>query len=89
MKLMKLQSNYLDIVAMSISIPKSHFSLLTSPFGFKISNLAFVDDLLFAKTSTKGARNILGILDKFAKVCGQQINFHKSSLYFSLFLSGL
>lgn len=66
------------------SIPKSHVSLLTSPFGFKISNLAFADNcLLFAKASTKGARNILGILDKFAKVCGQQINFHKSSLYFS------
>ena len=66
------------------SIPKSHVSLLTSPFGFKISNLALAGDcLLFAKAPTKRARNILGMLDKFAKVCGQQINFHKSSLCFS------
>lgn len=64
--------------------PKAHVGLLTSPFGYKISNLVFVDDcLLFAKASMKGARNILVILNSFAKAFSQKINFHTSSPYFS------
>lgn len=54
------------------------------PFGFKISNLVFVDDcLLFGKATAKGARNVLVNFERFCNVSGQQINFSKSSLYFS------
>lgn len=58
--------------------------VLTSPKGFKVSNLMFVDDcLIFAKSIGKAARNILQVLNDFANVVGQKINSHKSSLYFS------
>ena len=47
--------------------PKPHISLLTSPFGYKVSNLVFADDcLIFAKATIKGARNVLEVLNKFA-----------------------
>lgn len=41
------------------------------------------DCLLFARATIRGARSILNMLYKFSKVVGQQINFHKSSIYFS------
>lgn len=64
--------------------PKTSVGLLTSPRGFEVSNLMFVDDcLIFAKTSKGAARNILNILNMFASTSRQKINFHKSSLYFS------
>lgn len=63
---------------------KNHVGILSSPRGFRVSNLVFTDDcLLFAKVTTKGARNILQAFNLFAKASGQQINFHKSSLFFS------
>lgn len=66
------------------SIPKTNVGLLSFPFRYKISNLIFTDDwLLFAKASSKGAKNIFGILNNFAKATGQKINVHKSSLHFS------
>ena len=47
--------------------PKSHIGLLTSPFGYKVSNLIFADGcLIFAKATTKGARKVLEVLNKFA-----------------------
>lgn len=64
--------------------PKSHVRILSSPRGLNISNLVFADDcLLFAKAPTKGSKAILQCLANFAKAVGQQVNFHKSSLYFS------
>ncbi|KAL6209023.1 hypothetical protein ACLB2K_019966 [Fragaria x ananassa] len=63
---------------------KSQVGLLTSPLGFRISNLMFADDcLIFAKASKKAARNISQVLDAFSAASGQKINFHKSSLFFS------
>lgn len=45
---------------------KSHVGILSSPRGFKISNLFFSNDcLLFAKATVKGARTILSILKLF------------------------
>lgn len=39
---------------------KNHVGILSSPGGFRVSNLVFADDcLLFAKATTKGARNII------------------------------
>lgn len=39
---------------------KNHVGILSSPRGFRVSNLVFADDcFLFAKATTKGARNIL------------------------------
>lgn len=44
----------------------------------------FADDcLIFAKTSHTATRNILRVLNFFSKASGQQINYRKSSLYFS------
>ena len=64
--------------------PKSHVGIMSSLGGFKISNLVFADNcLLFARATTKGARNVLHVLNMFAKTSGQKVNFHKSSLYFS------
>ncbi|KAM1480919.1 hypothetical protein ACFX2I_028007 [Malus domestica] len=41
-----------------------------------ISNQVFADDcLLFAKATTKGVRNVLQILNMFAKAFGQHVNF--------------
>ncbi|KAL6190194.1 hypothetical protein ACLB2K_036592 [Fragaria x ananassa] len=63
---------------------KYHVGLLTSPLGFRISNLMFADDcLIFAKASKKAARKISQVLDAFSAASGQKINFHKSSLFFS------
>ncbi|XP_062028542.1 uncharacterized protein LOC133744454 [Rosa rugosa] len=63
---------------------KSQVGILSSPLGFRISNLMFADDfLIFAKCTTKGARAIADILTKFSNASGQRINYHKSSLYFS------
>lgn len=46
---------------------KSHVGILSSPRGLRISNLVFADDcLLFAKATTKEARNVLWILNLFA-----------------------
>lgn len=69
---------------LTTSNPKTNVGILSSPKGLKISNLVFVDDcLLFAKAIIRGAKTILNILNAFTKAAGQQVNFHKSSLYFS------
>ncbi|KAL6194503.1 hypothetical protein ACLB2K_035587 [Fragaria x ananassa] len=63
---------------------KAQVSLLSSPFGFRVSNLMFADDcLIFAKATKKAAGNINTVLNAFAAASGQKINLHKSSLYFS------
>ena len=51
---------------------------------YKVSNLVFADDcLIFTKATTKGAMTVIDVLNKFVVASGQQINFNKSSLYFS------
>lgn len=63
---------------------KAQVGILSSPLGFRISNLMFADDcLLFAKATKKATRNICKVLDAFSAASGQKINFHKSSLFFS------
>ncbi|KAL6194501.1 hypothetical protein ACLB2K_035585 [Fragaria x ananassa] len=63
---------------------KAQVGLLSSPFGFRVSNLMFADDcLIFAKATKKAAGNINTVLNAFAAASGQKINLHKSSLYFS------
>lgn len=63
---------------------KSFIGLLTSLFGYKVSNPFFADGcLIFAKASSRGARKVLEVLNWFANILGQQINFNKSFLYFS------
>lgn len=45
---------------------KNHVGLLTSPCGFKISNLVIADEcLLFAKATSK-------VLDSFARASGEK-----------------
>ncbi|BBH02819.1 zinc ion-binding protein, partial [Prunus dulcis] len=69
--------------------PKTHVGLLSSQGGDRISNLVFADDcLIFAKSTAMAPRNINCLLDNFAKVSGQRINLHKSTVYFSTFLLG-
>lgn len=52
---------------------KNHVGLLTSPCGFKISNLVFTDECwLFPKATSKAARNILGVLNSFARASGEK-----------------
>ena len=64
--------------------PCNHVGILSSPFGFRVANLMFVDDcLIFSRAFTKVARKIAFLLHQFAEVSGQKINFQKSSLYFS------
>lgn len=66
------------------SNPCNHIGILSSPRGFRVVNLMFVDDcLIFSRASTKAARKIALLLKRFAEVSGQKINFNKSSLYFS------
>ncbi|KAL6210713.1 hypothetical protein ACLB2K_015945 [Fragaria x ananassa] len=63
---------------------KAQVGLLSSPFGFRVSNLMFADNcLIFAKATKKAAGNINTVLNAFAAASGQKINLHKSSLYFS------
>lgn len=46
--------------------PKSHVGILSSPRGYRISNLVFVDDcLLFSKATSKEAKHILHLLNLF------------------------
>lgn len=72
---------HLNVLALK---SKTHVGLLSSPLGFRISNLMFADDcLIFGKASCSAARRISKVLDDFAKASGQKINFHKSSVYFS------
>lgn len=66
------------------SASKTNVGILSSPRGFRISNLVFADDcLIFAKVTLVAARNINKLLISFSKVSGQKINFHKSTVYFS------
>lgn len=72
----------LNLVA---KIPKNHVGILTSPNGFRISNLLFVDDyLIFGRATPKAARNISTILHNFSLTFGQQINLDTSTICFSL-----
>lgn len=69
---------------MQATNPKSHVGILSSPRGYRIFNLVFADDcLLFAKATSKGAKHILHLLNLLSSTAGQQVNFHKSSIYFS------
>jgi hypothetical protein len=69
---------------------KNHVGILTSPFGFRVSNLMFADDcLIFSRASSTAARNIFKVLHQFSAASGQRINFHRSSLYFSPKVSSL
>ncbi|CAL9007199.1 unnamed protein product [Prunus brigantina] len=63
---------------------RTQVGLLSSPHGYRISNLVFADDcLIFVKAMPVAARKVLAILEAFAKASGQRINFHKSTIYFS------
>lgn len=63
---------------------KSNVGLLSSPGGFRISTLVFADDcLIFARATSVAARNITKLLDFFSKVYHQQVNLHKSTVFFS------
>ena len=63
---------------------KNHVGILSSPRGFRISNLMFADDcLIFARASSVAARNIFRVLSNFGHASGQRINFNKSTIYFS------
>lgn len=63
---------------------KTQVGILSSPHGLRISNLLFADDcLIYSKASPTAARNIFKTLNDFSKASGQQINYHKSTLYFS------
>lgn len=58
--------------------------ILSSPRGFRISHLMFVDDcLVFAKANHKVASTIRDILDKYSRVSGQKVNFHELVIFFS------
>ncbi|KAL6200146.1 hypothetical protein ACLB2K_029928 [Fragaria x ananassa] len=64
--------------------PSSQVGILSSPCGYRIANLMFADDcLIFCKTSSRAARNVLSVLNNFSEASGKKINFHKPSLYFS------
>lgn len=64
--------------------PRTCVGLLTSPRGFKVSNLMSADlCLIFAKASKGAARIILNVLNTFASTSRQKININKSCLYFS------
>lgn len=64
--------------------PKKHVGILSSPCGFRITNLMFADDcLIFGRASSTAARNIVSVLNDFSHASGQKINFHKLSVYFS------
>lgn len=63
---------------------KNHVGILSSPHGFRISNLMFADDcLIFARASSVAARNIFKVLNNFGHASGQRNNFSKSTIYFS------
>lgn len=62
---------------------RNQVGLLSSPWGFRISNLVFADDcLIFSKASSTTARKISSDLQIFSQVSGLQINFNKSTLFF-------
>ncbi|KAI5312444.1 hypothetical protein L3X38_041617 [Prunus dulcis] len=64
---------------------RTQVGLLSSPHGYRISNLVFADDcLIFAKATPAASRKVLDVLAAFAKAFGLRINFHKSTIYFSL-----
>lgn len=69
---------------MLASNTRNQVGILSSPCGIRVSNLMFADDcLIFSKANTTAARHILKTLDSFSKASGEQINYHKSTIYFS------
>lgn len=63
---------------------RNQIGILSSPSGVRVSNLMFADDcLVFSKANTTAAHHILNTLDCFSKASSEQINYHKSTLYFS------
>lgn len=60
---------------------RTQVGLLSSPPGYRISNLVFANDcLIFAKAMPAASRKVLDVL----VASGLLINFHKSTIYFSL-----
>jgi len=54
-------------------------------YGPQISHLVFADDLLlFAEASIEQAHCVLHCLDMFCQASGQQINYQKTQVFFSL-----
>ncbi|KAI5338965.1 hypothetical protein L3X38_018237 [Prunus dulcis] len=65
-------------------VSKTNVGILSSPRGVRISNLVFADDcLIFDKATPVAARNINKLLLSFSEVSGQNLNLHKSTVYFS------
>ena len=83
-----LWNRLLDILIIWLLPPKSHVGILSSPGGFRISNLVFADDcLLFAQATPKGVRNVFQILKMFAPTVGQQVIFINLLFIFRIILS--
>jgi hypothetical protein len=52
--------------------------------GPSISHLMFADDLLsFGQATEENMRAVMDVLNKFCSMSGQQVNYDKSSIFFS------
>jgi hypothetical protein len=52
--------------------------------GLVISHLMFADDLLiFGQATEEGMTTVMHVLNKFCNMSGQQVNYDKSSIFFS------
>lgn len=88
-----LLSPYIFILCMETHIRKlnllasntrNQIGIFSSPHGVPVSNLMFADDcLIFNKTNSTAARHNLRTLDGFSIASSEQINYHKSTMYFS------